>query len=124
MFSHVRSNKIFTVLYCKRYLSVNIKSILTEQRKEQIVICTRDIRIIQYTKLLNETACECTRLNVPGLNCYSNNPGVKRAIRNFDVVAESGDKLIIVTIRNTREERNREDPRTSPSPRDCHQKSH
>ncbi|EGI58864.1 hypothetical protein G5I_12980 [Acromyrmex echinatior] len=58
---------------------------------------------------MNETACKCTRFNVPGLNCYSNNSGVKRAIRNFDVVAESGDKLIIVTIRNMREERNRED---------------
>ncbi|TGZ49709.1 Uncharacterized protein DBV15_01237 [Temnothorax longispinosus] len=39
-----------------------------------------------------------------------------RAIRNFDGVAESGDELIIVTIRNMRGERNREDPRGSYGP--------
>lgn len=52
-----------------------------ERRKiKEQVICARDIRIIEHMKLEDEIARECTRLDVPGLNYYSNNPGVKRAV--------------------------------------------
>jgi len=36
--------------------------------------------IIEHMKLVSETASECTRFDVLSLNCYSNNPGAKRAV--------------------------------------------
>jgi len=70
------AHKNFVLLY-KGYLSFNVQSTLT--RKEQIV-CAEAMRIIEHMELVSETAGECIRLDVPSLNCYSNNPGAKRAV--------------------------------------------